>query len=163
MLFFNLFLSISPLLLSWSFQSLKCSGMREGVARLFAAAWSVHPPLLRWPECRQPGPFSAPFPSSNPQLFSFFCPLTNILFLLLFSLLGLYTQERGELHAKSPQSCLALCDSMDHSPPGSSVHEILQARILEWVVVPSSRVSSQPRESNPHLLLSWIDRWVLYH
>ena len=34
---------------------------------------------------------------------------------------------------------------MDHSPPGSSVHGILQARILEWVAMPSLRGSSQPR------------------
>ena len=37
--------------------------------------------------------------------------------------------------AKSLQSCLTLCNPMDCSPPGSSVHEILQARILEWVVI----------------------------
>ena len=37
-----------------------------------------------------------------------------------------------------------LCDPMDCSPPGSSVHGILQARILEWVAVPSSRGSSPP-------------------
>ena len=37
------------------------------------------------------------------------------------------------LHAKSLQSCPTLCDPMDSSPPGSSVHRILQARILEWV------------------------------
>ena len=42
-------------------------------------------------------------------------------------------------------SCLTLCDPMDCSPPGSSVHGILQARILEWVAMPSSRRSSQPR------------------
>ena len=35
--------------------------------------------------------------------------------------------------------CLTLCDPMDCSPPGSSVHGISQARILEWVVVPFSR------------------------
>ena len=40
------------------------------------------------------------------------------------------------------QSCLTLCDPMDCSPPGCSVHRILQARILEWVAMPSSRVSS---------------------
>ena len=40
------------------------------------------------------------------------------------------------------QSCLTLCDSMDCSPPGSSVHGILQARILEWVAMPSTRGSS---------------------
>ena len=44
------------------------------------------------------------------------------------------------------QSCLTLCDSMDCSLPGSSVHGILQARILEWVVIPFSRGSSQPRD-----------------
>ena len=39
-------------------------------------------------------------------------------------------------------SCLTLCDHMDYSPPGSSVHGILQARILEWVAISSSRGSS---------------------
>ena len=43
------------------------------------------------------------------------------------------------------QSCPILCHSMDCSPRGSSVREILQARILEWVSMPSSRLSSQPR------------------
>ena len=37
------------------------------------------------------------------------------------------------------QSCLTLCDSMDCSPPGSSVHRTLQARILEWVAIPFFR------------------------
>ena len=37
------------------------------------------------------------------------------------------------------QYCLTLCDLMDCSPPGSSVHGILQARILEWVAIPFSR------------------------
>ena len=44
--------------------------------------------------------------------------------------------------AKLLQSCLTLCDPMDHSLPGSTVHGTLQARILEWVVMPSSRGSS---------------------
>ena len=44
--------------------------------------------------------------------------------------------------AKSLQSCPTLCDLMDHSLPGSSVHGILQAQILEWVAMPSSRGSS---------------------
>ena len=35
------------------------------------------------------------------------------------------------------QLCLTLCDPVDYSPPGSSVHEILQARILEWLPFPS--------------------------
>ena len=45
------------------------------------------------------------------------------------------------------QSCLTLCDPMDCSPPGSSVHGILQARILEWVAFSSSRASSLPRDT----------------
>ena len=43
---------------------------------------------------------------------------------------------------KSLQLCLTLCDSMDRTPPGSSVLGILQARILGWVATPSSRGSS---------------------
>ena len=43
------------------------------------------------------------------------------------------------------QSCLTLCNPMDCSPPGFSVHGILQARILEWVAMPFSEGSSQPR------------------
>ena len=41
---------------------------------------------------------------------------------------------------------LTLCDPIDYSPPGASVHRILQARILEWVAIPFSRGSSQPRD-----------------
>ena len=50
------------------------------------------------------------------------------------------------MHAKSLQSCLTLCDPVDYSPPGSSVHGILQARILEWVAMSSSRGSSWLRD-----------------
>ena len=42
------------------------------------------------------------------------------------------------------QSCLTLCDPMDYSPPGFSVHRILQARILDWVAIPFSRGSANP-------------------
>ena len=58
------------------------------------------------------------------------------------------------------QSCPTLCDHIDCSPPGSSLHGILQAKILEWVAIFFSRKSSQPRESNlslPHC------RQILYH
>ena len=45
------------------------------------------------------------------------------------------------------QLCLTLCGPMDCSPPGSSVYtEFFQARILEWVAMPSSRGSSLPRD-----------------
>ena len=47
--------------------------------------------------------------------------------------------------AQSLQPCPTLCNPMDRRPPGSSVHEILQERILEWAVMPFSRGSSRPR------------------
>ena len=61
--------------------------------------------------------------------------------------LGAKEQRSGEkvcMHAKLLQSCL--CNPMDHILPGSSVHGILQARVLERVAMPSSRGSSQPRD-----------------
>ena len=48
--------------------------------------------------------------------------------------------------AKSVHSGPTLCDRMDYGPPGSPVHGILQARILEWGAMPSSRGSSPPRD-----------------
>ena len=57
-------------------------------------------------------------------------------------------------------SCVWLCDPMDHSLPGSSVQEILQARILEWVTMPSSRASSWPRDQTRICLHC---RQFLYH
>ena len=48
--------------------------------------------------------------------------------------------------ASVAQSCLTLCDPVDCSPPGSSVHGTLQARILKGVAVSSSRGSSRPRD-----------------
>ena len=48
-------------------------------------------------------------------------------------------QVLSMLRAKSLQSCLTLWDPMDCSSPGSSVYGVLQARILEWVAIPSSR------------------------
>jgi len=54
------------------------------------------------------------------------------------------------------QSCPTLCNPMDCNLPGSSVHRILQARILEWVAMPSSRGSSQPRDRTKSLRMSWV-------
>ena len=58
------------------------------------------------------------------------------------------------------QSCPTLCDPMDCSPPGSSVHGILQARILDWVAMPSSRGSSPPRNRTCISCLSCIGKWI---
>ena len=58
------------------------------------------------------------------------------------------------------QSCLPLCDPMDCSPPGSSVHGILQARILEWVSPSLLQGIFLTQESNPGLPHC---RHILYH
>ena len=50
------------------------------------------------------------------------------------------------LFVLSLQLCPTLCDPKDYSPPGSPVHGIFQARILEWIAMPSSRGSSRPRD-----------------
>ena len=64
--------------------------------------------------------------------------------------------------SKSFQSCLTLCEPMGHSLPVSSVYGILQARILEWVVMPLSKGSSQPGDWTPVSYISCIGRRVLY-
>ena len=66
------------------------------------------------------------------------------------------------MHAKSLQSCPTLCDPMHCSQPDSSVHGILQARILEWVAVPSCRGSSWPRDWTCVSYISCIGRQVLH-
>ena len=63
----------------------------------------------------------------------------------------------------SAQLCLIFCDPLDCSPPGFSVHGILQARILEWVAISFSRRSSRPRDLTPISCISCISRWILYH
>ena len=60
-----------------------------------------------------------------------------------------------KVKALAPQSCPTLFDSLDYSPPGSSVHEILQARILEWVAISSPGDLPDPgiQPGSPALLL----------
>ena len=65
--------------------------------------------------------------------------------------------------AKSLQWCPTLCDPIEHGPAGSSVHGILQARVLEWVAMPSSRGSSRPRDRTCASWVSCIGSWLLHH
>ena len=58
------------------------------------------------------------------------------------------------VHAKSLQSCLTLCHPMHRSPSGFSVHRILQARILEWVAIPSPGDLPNPWGIEPMSLMS---------
>ena len=63
------------------------------------------------------------------------------------------------MHAQSLQSRPTLCDPVDCSPQDSSVHGILEARILEWVVMPFSRGSSRPRVQTHISCVSCIAGW----
>ena len=67
------------------------------------------------------------------------------------------------VRTKSLPLCLTLWDPMDCSLPGSSIHWILPARILEWVAMPSSRGSSWPRDWTCVSYISCTGRRVLYH
>ena len=60
------------------------------------------------------------------------------------------------------QSCPTLCDPMNCSPPGSSVHGILQARIMEWVAIAFSRGSSWPRGQTrvSHIAGKFVTIWA---
>ena len=77
-------------------------------------------------------------------------------FLPLYSILYIHLAGFGDLVAKL---YLTLCDPMDCSPPGSSVHGVLQARILEWVAISLFRGSSQPRNRTR---VSFTCRQILY-
>ena len=68
--------------------------------------------------------------------------------------------RRTHACAKLLQSCPTLCNPMDCSPLGSSVHGTLQARILEWVAIPSSRGSSPPRDQTRVSYLPCVGRQV---
>ena len=69
-------------------------------------------------------------------------------------------QTHACLHAESLQSCPILRNSMNRSLPGFSVHAILQTRILEWVAMPSTRGSSQPRDRIWNSPVSCIGRQI---
>ena len=70
--------------------------------------------------------------------------------------------ETAWVHVQSFHSCLTLCEPMWLQPPGSFVHGISQARILEWVAMLSSRGSSWPRNRTCVFHIFYISRWVLY-
>ena len=94
--------------------------------------------------------------SGNISLFHFVPANWNIqYFYWNLNLLSLFTI--------SAQSCLTLCDPMDCSLPGSSLHGILQARILEWVAISFSKGSSHTRDRTCVSCIPCIGRRILYH
>ena len=70
-----------------------------------------------------------------------------------------YAYDRKVLCAKSLHLCPTVCNPLDCRLPSSSVHWILQARILEWVAISFSRKSSWPRD---WICISWTGRQILY-
>ena len=80
-------------------------------------------------------------------------PLTNQLQIGSSPFLQTSVTSQG-CYLEVAQSCLTLCDPMDCSQPGSSVHGIFQARVLEWVAISFSRVSFWLRDR------TWVSRIV---
>ena len=78
----------------------------------------------------------------------------------------IYRSEKAKVLVA--QLCPSVCDPMDCSPPGSSVHGTLQAAILEWVAIPFSRGSFQPRDwtwvfcTTDIFFTIWATREALY-
>ena len=72
----------------------------------------------------------------NTNLTSSYFLISKTMYFLVFE---------GKKESEVAQSCPTVCNPMDCSPPGSSVHGIFQARVLEWVAISFSRGSSQPR------------------
>ena len=73
--------------------------------------------------------------------FKIFFPHRSLHSTVLYSIYFIYAKW-----SEVTQTCLTLCDPMDSSLPGSFIHGIFQARVLEWVAISFSRESSQPRD-----------------
>ena len=142
---------------TWNGYSRMCWGMVGAEQRSHAVLWGLEHQVRRedW-SCnpRKDDSFLRSHDSHEPS--TFFLGLLQIF-------LRMKTMPSLLVHDKSLHSCLTLCNPIDCSPAGSFVHGILQARILEWVAMPSSRGSSWPRDRTWVSYISCIGRWVLYH
>ena len=143
--------------------------------QLFAPLWTVahqaplsmgFPRQESWSRLPFPSPGDLPMPGVKPS--SLMSPALAGRFFTTSATWEAKTLTfliEGEMcmRAETLQSCPTLCDSMDCSQSGSSVHGILQARILEWVAMLFSRESSRPRDWTRISYVSCIARQVLYH
>ena len=107
--------------------------------------------LAQIPHCL--GMHRAGFPAKIPvhsagatQSYGFKCRLICLPGQIAISFWTCFAIAYKESESEAAQSCLTLCDPMGYSLPGSSVHGIFQARVLEWVAISFSRGSSQPRD-----------------
>ena len=73
-------------------------------------------------------------------------PTVSNFLLFTSTLLYIWCESESKSEREVTQSCPTLCDPTDCSLPGSSVHGIFQARVLEWVAISFSRGSSRPRD-----------------
>ena len=130
----------------WDLSSLNDTKSLQPCVRLFVTLWTAAL-LCPWD-----------FPNKNTGVDChallqgiFLTQESNLCLLRLPELAGKFFTSSATWEALSKcvlvaQSCLTLCNTMDCSPPGSSVCGIFQARILEWVAIPFSKGSSQPRD-----------------
>ena len=103
----------------------------------------------------------------KPCLYMIYYPFYILLGLTCHSLFTNYVSTSVFMHEtsfwSSAQLRPILCDPMDCSPPGSSVHGLLQTRLLEWVAISFSRGSPQSRGQTHISCVSCIGRWILYY
>ena len=125
--------------------------------QFFVTSWTVaHQPPLSMEFSKQeywsglPFPIPRNLPNPGIQLMSLASPaLAGRFFSPCISCIGRQILHHWVTYLYSclvAKLCLTLCNPMDCSPPGSSVHGIIPARILGWVAMPSSRGSSQSRD-----------------
>ena len=116
------------------------------------ALWSIHYNCRAW--VLQP---------SVPALWTWHAIMTENS-RTLFTTTDSWFQTTATAAAKSLQSCPTLCDGIDSSPPGSSVHGILQTRILEWVASPFSNACMHACMLS-HFSLAWLraNLWTAAH
>ena len=149
-------LSLPSLLFFWGEES--CPGSSTGLAYPSASA-----PVSSFPPCSL-GPPLWPGGLSHGASGCWKCLSedTRRWFLLILCPLFLISCLQCDLLCCWAQSCPALCSPVVCSPPGSSVHGLFQARILEWVAMPSSRGSSPPRDQTHISCVVCFGRQILY-
>ena len=91
---------------------------------------------------------------------TYYCWYYSSLFLIFYRILKNLLEKAIQGLCLVAQSSLTLCNPLDYSLPGSFVHRLFQAGILEWVAISSSRISSWPRDQT---CVSCIGRQILYH
>ena len=139
-----------------------CYRRKHAIKLLALGSGSYGLPLLLPPPLSPYPTFSLLTPPQSKLLLSFLMARAHH-FRLLFHIFGALFLKTGnkkkQVYVLCAQLCPTVCHSMDCSPPGSSVHGIFQARILELVAISFSRGSSRLRD----LFISCIGKGILYH